>query len=98
MINTQAEPLPVYDAYQFSANQMAGAKFSQHVTIYEGVRGYEFYRSGTRMWFLWSADGQEHTIQLFTTPSAVYDVFGIALPAEGSLTVSLKPVYIEWMP
>ena len=81
---------------RFSASQLVGASFTHLVDIYIGVKGYEFEKNGERIWILWSLDGKTHTIQLFTQPEAVYDVFGAELLAGEELNVSAAPVYIEW--
>ncbi|MBN1147253.1 MAG: hypothetical protein JXA78_08355 [Anaerolineales bacterium] len=91
------QALPVYEALRFSASQLNGAAFVRPVDIYAGVMGYEFARDGKRLWVLWSLDGQEHDIQLFTQPVAVYDVFGAELPAVQELAVTAAPVTIEWV-
>jgi len=90
------EALPVYEALRFSASQLLGATFVRQVDIYAGVKGYEFARDGKSLWFLWSLDGEEYPIQLFTQPSAVHDVFGAALPAAQELSITAMPIYIEW--
>ena len=92
----EAGALPVYEALRFSASQLDGASFVRPVDIYAGVKGYEFAKDGKRLWVLWSLDGEAHTIQLFTQPAAVYDVFGAALPADQELNVTAAPVYVEW--
>ena len=90
------EALPVYDALRFGASRLDGAAFVREVDIYAGVKGYGFARDGTRLWILWSLEGEARAVQLFTQPAAVYDVFGAMLPAAQELTVSAAPVYVEW--
>ena len=95
-VRVNLEPLPVYDAYQFSTRQLAGAAFAEEISLYPGVKGLQFIRDGKELWLLWSLDGQNHEILLPNRPEAVYDVFGEALESARNLTVTVSPVYIIW--
>jgi len=90
------ERLPVYKAYRFSAEKLWNATYVRPVDTYAGLLGYEFEIDHSPFWIIWANDGQEHTIQLFTAPKAIYDVFGVSKQATQELTISSAPVYIEW--
>ena len=89
-------PLPAFEAYRFSAQELGSARFLRQLQEYPGVSGYEFEREGQRIWVLWSLDGTDHDVSLDASPRAVFDVFGISLPTSERLHVTLKPIYVEW--
>jgi hypothetical protein len=91
-------PLPVFDAYQFSAQELSYSEYVGQVSPAPGVSGYEFKRDDTHIWILWSMDGDSHLVQLTFVPAAVFDVFGAPLAAAQELKVNLEPVYIEFVP
>lgn len=89
---------PAYQAFLFSAQMLDKAAAWGAVQDYPGLIGYEFRRDGNTLWLLWSLDGAPHSITLPKTPSAVYDVFGVAQTASDELSVTISPVYILWEP
>ena len=91
-------PYPAYQAFQFSASQLAEAAYLGEVNEYPGVRGYKFARNGGQIWLIWSHDGQSHRIDLPSPPAAVYDVYGNSLPPDQAQEVDLAPRYIHWDP
>ena len=91
-------PLLVFDAYQFSAQELSFSEYVGQVSPAPGVTGYEFIRDDTHIWILWSVDGESHLVQLTFDTMAVYDVFGAPLPDVQELQVNLEPVYIEFVP
>ena len=98
LVKGNLEPLPAYQAYQTSVIRLTKAVFSNGLTAFPQVKGYEFVREGTVIWVLWSLDGEPHLVQLPSQPNAIYDVFGQLLPPDQNLTITLDPVYIEWSP
>jgi hypothetical protein len=98
LVKGNLEPLPAYQAYQTSVIRLAKAVFSNDLTAFPQVKGYEFVREGTVVWVLWSLDGEPHPVQLPSPPNAIYDVFGQLLLSDQNLTITLDPVYIEWSP
>jgi hypothetical protein len=96
LVGRDLEPSPAFDAFLFSASQLDNASYIGIVSNFPGVRGYEFYRDGNRLWVIWSSDGEEHTIQIPGATEAVYNVLGEPVPITQSLTITLKPIYIEW--
>ena len=98
LVKGNLEPLPAYQAYQASVIRLTKAVFSNGLTAFPQVKGYEFVREGTVIWVLWSLDGEPHLVQLPSQTNAIYDVFGQLLPLDQNLTITLDPVYIEWSP
>jgi len=99
LVNRGLRAYRVYEAYRFSVEQLNGAAYRGRVDAFEGLNGYKFLKDDQEMWFIWSRDGEEHTVELPTRPGAVYDVYGepIALKEDGSsVTVGIAPVYMIW--
>jgi hypothetical protein len=91
-------PRPAYYAYQTTRNTLVDSVFSNKITQFPGVFGYEFKRNGKLVWILWSADGASHTIGLPQKPSLVFDSMGRILPIDDSLQlqVELNPKFVEY--
>jgi hypothetical protein len=98
LVDRYWQPLPAFQAYQTSVQRLEQAVFTNELTAYPQVKGYEFLREGTVLWVLWSLDGEAHNVQLPSQPSAIYDVLGQPLSPDQNLTIILDPVYIEWGP
>ena len=98
LVDKSLQPYPAYNSLSFSATKLHESTYYGEIDQYPGVKGYEFERDGTRIWFLWSLDGEEHSVQLSTAPSAVFDVFGLPVNTTQEFMVTRAPVYIEWTP
>jgi hypothetical protein len=102
LLDRSNNPKPAYYAYKVVREKLDGATFNRNITEYANVKGYEFLSHGKRIWFVWSIaeDANKNSlpvnITLPTTPSAIWDVFGNAVTPSASLTVEVKPLYIEW--
>jgi hypothetical protein len=68
------------------------------VTDFNGVKCFEFINNGRHLWVIWSitATGNPQNITLATTPAAVSDMYGNAMPVSTSLGIGLMPVYVEF--
>lgn len=96
---SNGSPRPAYDAYVFARQELGGAQYVQDITGYNGVMGYELDRKDKIIWVIWSLDGNSHSITLPSTPDAIWDAMGDAETVNGTaLTVTLKPLYVEWNP
>jgi hypothetical protein len=98
---TSSGASPAYDSYQFARSELINASFMGDINSVDtggvsGVKGYKFNRGDRTIWLLWSLDGTEHNISFSTPPSAIFDVYGNALPAGTPLNATLMPIYIEW--
>lgn len=86
-----------YDAIAASAEKLAGAQFVRSVNEYgSNIRGYEFQRSGRRVWVIWALDGQFRSIQLTSTPVAIFDMQGNAQGLTTTPSFTNRPIYIEF--
>jgi hypothetical protein len=94
LVTSDLQPLPAFQAYQFSTQQLAEAAYLGDILDYPGVKGYKFFRGGEFLWLLWSLDGEPHNIQLPSGVKEMYDVFGEPLAVEQNLEITLAPVYI----
>jgi hypothetical protein len=95
---------PMYDAYVFARNELDAAHVTREITEYgssANVAGYEFDRGDIKVWVLWSDDLTSHTINLPSTPQAVYTWTPnngpyISVKPSPSLDIGIFPVYLEW--
>jgi hypothetical protein len=95
---------PMYDAFVFARKELDAAHLTREITDYASsanVAGYEFDRGDIRVWVLWSDDLTTHTIQLPSTPQAVYTWTPnngpyVSVKPGSSLDVGIFPVYLEW--
>ena len=98
LIVKNGDPLPAYKAFQFAVEQFEDVDYVGEVKNYPGIMGYEFERGDGHFWVIWALDDESHTVILPGLPSAVYDSVGNELSAEKTLTITLEPVYVEWLP
>ncbi len=99
LLYSLGSPRPAFAAYTFARAKLGDGTYLRAINEYPGVLGYEFRRGGYRVWLLRSLDGDPHAVSLPGTPLAVYDVYGEETPnPTASLTVTRKPVYVEWSP
>jgi hypothetical protein len=100
LMDADLTPLPAYQAYQFSAEQLADMAPLGPILDFEGVQGYQFQNGEKVMWIVWSRDLLAHTINLPSNPQGVFDVYGTPMPvseiSDEELTVTANPLYIEW--
>jgi hypothetical protein len=99
MLDKKGQAKPVYNAFKFLTQELKSANYGGTVTQYPGLRGYEFYKPGRRVWVLWAPDEEPHSITLDPNTLIVYDKYGIDItPADKkNLTVN-NPVYVELSP
>lgn len=97
LLESDLDPLPAYHAFVFGRRELDGATFVSEITAYAGVQGYEFNRDGTTLWVIWSKDGRDHSLDLPSTPTAVYDSFGNPKTASDPLDLIFAdgPLYVE---
>ena len=97
LLNPDLSHHNAYDAYLTSRKMLANAEFIQELHLYSRVAEYEFVRAnGRKMWVLWSRDGLLHQINLPGTPSFIMDALGVPVQVSTSITLDLKPIFIEW--
>jgi hypothetical protein len=95
---------PMYNAFVFARKELDAARLTREITDYENsanVAGYEFDRGDIKVWVLWSDDLTSHTINLPSTPLAVYTWTPnngpyISVKPSSSLDIGIFPVYLDW--
>jgi len=98
LLESNLNPRPAYFAFQFARSEIGGADFVQEITSYPAVKVYELDRGDRLIWVIWSLDGNDHSLTLPSTPSAIYDSFGTAVSVSNPLDLNFAdgPLYIEW--
>ena len=62
-----------------------------------GVMGYKFKQGNRTLWLLRSYDVHERVITFKTPPTTISDPLNTPMQPSTSLTLTLKPLYIEWV-
>jgi hypothetical protein len=100
LLNPDLSPRPGYVAYQFAQSELRDSQFVANLSPSDigttGVKGYKFNRSGRQIWVLWSLDGATHSMTLPGTPLKAWDALGTSMTPSASMTIDLKPIYLEW--
>jgi hypothetical protein len=96
LLDSSLKPLPAYNAFKVACAKLGETVFMRAVTEFSGVKGYEFFNKGRHLWVLWSMTATDSMLTLGTTPAAVYDIYGNAMPVSTSLDVGMMPVYVEF--
>ena len=98
LVSKDAEPLPAFQAYKFTASVLNEAAYLGAIDEFSGVMGYRFENVAGQYWVVWSLDGDKHTLSLPDTPLDVYDVYGNSVLAnvspDNELDVTVAPVLI----
>jgi len=98
LVKKDGNPYPAYTALQFAVGQFADVQYIGEITKFPGIMGYEFNRGGGYFWVIWAMDDKIHMVNLTDQPTAIYDSIGTELLAEKTLTVTVEPLYVEWIP
>ena len=98
LLNSDLTPRPAFIAYQVGRAELRNAIFKQVVTAYPGVEIYEFQRGQKTIWLAWSLDGNNHTITLPSLPDSIQSFLGETITPSQQIEVTLRPVYIDWLP
>ena len=83
-------------ALKIAREKFQNATFVQYITQFPGVKIYELSRPGKRFWVVKSSDGTPRTITLPAVPLLITDPLGANVPAAATLTIDVKPLYIDW--
>jgi hypothetical protein len=98
LLDSQLNPMPAYYAYMNVQKLLGQDSYVRTITDFPGVFGYEFINTETHQlnWVLWSVTttGIPQTITFSSTPVAVYDMYGVALPVGTTIGVGLTPLFI----
>jgi hypothetical protein len=91
------KPLPAYYAFKTAAAELGYASYVQDLSQFPGIKGYQFARGNRVIWFLWSIDGNPHTVPLPREPLQVLDTLGTSITPGQSMTIDIHPQYFEWI-
>ncbi len=83
-------------ALKIAREKFQNAAFVQYITQFPGVKIYELSRPGKRFWVVKSLDGTARSITLPAVPLRITDPLGVNVPAAATITIDVKPLYIEW--
>jgi len=105
LLNADLSTTQAYTVFQFARSELRNAAYSGMTNATDigsssnHVKGYKFLRGDNhRVWVLWSKDGNAHTITLSTAPLGAWDVLGNSVSPSSSMSVTVKPLYLEWNP
>lgn len=103
LINPDLTEREGFVAYRVASQKLAGVSNlgeinSGDVSSTTGIKGYKFSYKNRNIWVVWSLDGNDHPVTLLSggTLSAITDALGNEQPLSTSITITIKPVYIEW--
>jgi hypothetical protein len=106
LVYSDYAPRPALTAFQFSRSRLEGFSSAAALTSADvggvtEILGYKFtHPDGRLTWVIWSKNGRPQTVPLSTPPSGVWDSLGEAQPMADplALSVTLNPLYVEWIP
>gem|GEM_PF-550458 len=104
LVDGDGKPVPAMTALQVAREKFGGATFTGRVTPREvgifdeelGIIGYKFRQGNRIIWLIRSADSQNREVVFNQFPTAITDPVGTELTPSRRLTLTLKPMYIEW--
>lgn len=105
LINSDLSEREGFTAYRVATQKLdradsLGLLTSADISPVNGIRGYKFSHQNQQTWVVWSLDGNDHAVTLLSgnTLTGITDAFGVAQPLSTSITITIKPLYIEWIP
>ena len=98
LLNSDLSPRPAYYALRTARKALANSTIRSAKNTYPGVFGYVFDRGDRLVWVIWSLDGLPHPVDLPGVPLSSYDALGVTMNITSTLTVDVKPIYLEWPP
>lgn len=96
LIDWNGTPKPAYYAFQAGRRLFGSAQYNRTFKELLGITGYEFLREDSRLWIVWSKDGNIRTLTLPGIPAAMWDTLGNKLTPSSQLILDINPIYIEW--
>jgi hypothetical protein len=94
LLDSNLQPLPVYDAYRFNASLLDNAVFKREVLDYPHMFSYEFESGSGNIWVVWSRSGETSSVILPAVPSEIFDIYGNPLAPSQEVSTNYSPVYI----
>ncbi|MBN1537133.1 MAG: hypothetical protein JW908_10415 [Anaerolineales bacterium] len=105
LLNADLTEREGFVAYRVACQKLAGASSLGEITGSDvssttGIKGYKFNYRNRKIWVVWSLDGNNHPVTLTSSGTlvAVTDALGNPQPVSTALTITIKPLYIEWIP
>jgi hypothetical protein len=104
LLKPNLDPLPAYNAYQFSRQLLQDASFigeigQSDVSEPDVINGFKYSRDDIQIWVIWSMDGLDYEITLSRgTPAEILDLEGNALTPSSVISANFFPKYILWTP
>ncbi len=105
LLNSNLTEREGFIAYRVASQKLAGVSNLGSITNADissttGIKGYKFSYRNRKIWVVWSLDGNDHAVTLLSgdTLAAITDALGAAQPLSTSITITIKPIYIEWTP
>jgi len=102
--STDLSTTQAYTAFKFGQSELNNVAYSGQVVSADiggtsGVSGYKFLRNDRRVWMIWSLDGNTHSITFSSgVPLAAWDALGVTITPATSMSITIKPLYLEWNP
>ncbi|MEN6394763.1 MAG: hypothetical protein ABFD53_13225 [Anaerolineaceae bacterium] len=105
LLNADLSEREGFVAYRVASEKLSGVEnlgviTSSDINPITGISGYKFIRKNRQVWVVWSLDGNNHDVTLHSSKqlAAITDALGVAQPLSTSCTITIKPLYIEWIP
>jgi len=103
LMNSDLSEREGFTAYRIVSQKLAEVKNQGELTYTDvssmiGLKGYKFSHGQKEIWVVWSLDGEDHTVDLTynRTLTSITDALGNPQPASSPITITIKPIYIEW--
>jgi hypothetical protein len=98
LVQTDMQPIPAFNAFEFSLRALEFATYQDAITDYPGIMGYQFAKNEHDFWVIWGIEENPVSINLPRMPQRIFDVYGNPLQASQTLTVTTEVLYLEFSP
>ena len=101
LVDSAGKAVPAMAAMKIAREKFGNASFvgrtdDADVGDVEGIIGYKFRVGDREIWLVRSADSHNREVVFDRLPDAITDPLGSELTPSRRLTLTLKPMYIEW--
>ena len=101
LVDSNSKLLPSAEAIRVAHAKFGNATYLGPIVPSDvgtvGVVGYKFKQGNRTLWLLRSYDTRNWAIALKTLPTSISDPLDTPIQPTTSLTLTLKPLYIEWV-
>lgn len=98
LLQSNGELTPAYFALQVAADRLGPATFSNIEASAPNARVYAFQRVDRKLWVAWASTNEDVALTLPEMPNVIVDVVGNRVESSQTLTLTAKPLYIEFSP